>query len=160
MKVILKEYFDDLNERERKLVIIAGIFLGIFLFYTLIYSPIKSAVSSKKQLLIENKETLNWMEGVYKKHNDFNSPELLSSEKLLTVLSNSLRDSNLKDFAYQLEQTSNDDIRLSFANVPYNNLMDWLWSFCGRYGLSVKSFLASSKHSNGIVSVNVVLSQS
>jgi len=159
MKTSLKEYLDELNERERKLVIIGGICLVVFLFYSLIYSPIKSSVSSKKLLLIENKQTLHWMENVYKNHNNFKSPEVLSSEQLLTVLAASLRESNLKDFVYQLEQTSTGDIRLTFPKVPYNNLMSWLWEFCGRYGLSIKTFIASPKSSSGIVVVNLALSQ-
>ncbi len=159
MKVIIKEYFDELNERERKLVVGAGVFLAFFLFYSLVYSPISSAVLRKKQILLENKQTLHWMEEVYTKQKILNPPEALSDEKLLTVLSTSLRASNLKDFTYQLEQTAGGDVRLHFAKVPYNPLVNWLWLFCGKYTLSVKMFSATSKENNGIVEVSLVLSQ-
>lgn len=155
----IKEYFDELNEREQKLVVLAGICLGFFLLYALIYSPIISAVTRKQKLLIENKQTLQWMEEVYSKQKNINSSEVLSNEKLLTVLTSALKNSNLKDFTYQLEQTTTGDVRLSFAKAPYNTLLNWLWSFCGKYSLTVKTFTATPKGDSGIVDVVIVLSQ-
>lgn len=157
MRAAIKDYMDRLNEREQKLVIITGVFLAVFLFYILIYSPLVEYVVSKQRILSEHKETLLWMEKVYESKNNFNSSEVLSNEKLLAVLSNSLDSSNLKRFPYHLEQTSAGDIRLNFAKVPYNYIMSWLWVFCGKYGLSVKDFTANSKSNNGVVSVNIVL---
>lgn len=156
---ILKEYLEEINDRERKLVFIAGAFFIFFLFYSLIYSPITSSVTNKKNILLENKQTLQWMEDVYTKNKNFNSQVVLSNDRLLAVLSNSLRMSNIKNFTYQLEQTSTGDIRLSFANVPYNNLINWLWMFCGKYALGIKTFSATAKGTNGIVSVSLVLGQ-
>ncbi len=155
----IKEYFEQLNERERRWLLVASIFLGLYLFYSLIYSPIKSLVQQKKVILQENKQTLQWMEQVYVRQKNIKPPESLSKEKLLTVLTNSLKTSKLKDFAYQLEQTSDEDIKLSFSKVPYNELVNWLWQFCGRYSLTVKLFSASSKDSSGVINVSVVLSK-
>lgn len=155
----IKAYFEQLNTRERNMLIVAGVLLAFYLFYALIYSPLANAVASKKMTLAENKSTLLWMEDVYGKHHGLKQPEVLTSEKLLTLLSNQLKASKFKNTKYQIEQTNTGDISISFQDVSYNELMKWLWNFCGKHALSIKQFTATSKRSAGVVSATVVLSQ-
>lgn len=153
----IQEYFNDLNARERKLVILASIFCGIFIFYSFVYAPLGKAVEDKKLILQENKQSLVWMEQVYAKQKLVKPPETLPHDKLLTALSNSIRNSDLKNFPYQLEQDTSGDIRLNFAKVPYNIFVNWLWQFSSRYALSLKVFTVTPKGQPGIVEASVVL---
>ena len=155
----IKAYIEQLNTRERNMLMVAGVFLAFYLFYALIYSPISNTVARKKMILAENKNTLLWMEDVYAKYHGLKQPEVLTSEKLLTLLSNQLKASKLKNTKYQIEQMNTGDISISFQEVSYNELMQWLWNFCGKHALSIKQFTANSKRAAGVVSATVVLSQ-
>ena len=121
----IKVYFEQLNTRDRNMLIIAGAFLVFYLFYALIYSPLVNTVLSKKMILEENKSTLLWMEDVFAKHHNLNQPEVLTSDKLLTLLSKQLKASQFKNAKYQIEQTRTGDISISFGEVAYNELMQW-----------------------------------
>lgn len=154
-----KLYIGQLNTRERYMLLLAGIVLVFYIFYALVYSPLANSVSKKQVILSENKQTLLWMENVYDKYHNIQQSEVLSSDKLLSILSTQLKNSNLQDFNYQIEQTSTGDIRLSFSQVSYNDFMQWLWKFCGKYTLIIKQFTAVAKGSPGVVKVNVIISQ-
>lgn len=155
----IRAYIEQLNTRERYLLLLTGLVLAFYIFYTLLYSPLANSVVRKQLILFENKQTLLWMEGVYAQHHKIQRPEVLSSEKLLYLLSNQLKTSNLKDFAYQIEQTGSGDIHLTFAQVAYNEFLQWLWFFCGKHALIVKQFTATAKNYSGVVKISVTLSQ-
>jgi general secretion pathway protein M len=155
----LKIYWETLNDRERLMFTTGAIFLICYIFYAGIYSPLSSAVSEKKILLVEEKETLKWMEEVNNKYDNIKVSEPISSDQVLTLLSEQLKQSNLQRYTYQLEQTSTGDFQLSFEEVPYNNFVKWLWNFCGKYNLAVKQFDVNDKAAAGVVHVMVLLTQ-
>ena len=57
-------YWNNLNERERSLLIIASTCCLLFLFYLLIYSPLVDGVQNKTQQLIEKQDTLAFLRKV------------------------------------------------------------------------------------------------
>ncbi|MDF1757127.1 MAG: type II secretion system protein GspM [Legionellaceae bacterium] len=154
----IKEYLEQINERERRMLLVAAVFLCCYIFYALIYSPLVSSVKDKQKLLTEGKETLQWMKMVRSQYIDVTPTESLSGEEALSELSNELKHSSFQKFHYQLEQTNDGNIQLSFDEVPYNSFVIWLWDFCGKHAITVKQFSVDDKSPAGVVSVMVLLS--
>ena len=49
----MKAYWQQLNEREQRAVLLAGVCLGFYLLYALVYAPLTSAVRNGRNQLLE-----------------------------------------------------------------------------------------------------------
>ena len=144
-------YWNNLNERERWLLIIASACCLLFLFYLLIYSPLVDGVQNKKQQLIEKQDTLAFLRKAKIEQKIIKKVQVLSKGNLLTVLAEQLTASSFHQSPYQLQQTASGDIQLSFDAVPFNPFMHWLWSVNENYSFLIKQFQAEHTVTPGVV---------
>ena len=154
----MKEHWDKLSERERWMLVIGGAFFVIYLLYATIYSPLISALQQRAEQLIEKKETLAWMQTVRQQYVAKNSPKALHAGQLLTVLTDELKKTSFQSFSYRLQQTSSNDIQLSFAKVPYNLFLAWLWRINEHYTLAIKQWNVARTDAPGIVQLSMTFS--
>jgi len=153
----VKAHWNNLNDRERGLVLIAGISCFVYLLYILLYSPLSTARDTAVANWAEKQATLQWMEPLHQFSKTGKAPQLLSKGNLLTEFANQLKVTSFQSFPFQLEQTGSGEIQLSFEEVPYNALVSWLWSLSGRYRFSIKQFNADKKDTPGLVKAMVVI---
>jgi general secretion pathway protein M len=153
----VKAYWANLSDRDRWTLSIGIIFCVLYLFYLLIYAPIVHAVHQKSQQLIEKQETLLWMQNIQKEYKARKKPEALSSGQLLSVLAEQLGNTSFKQYPYQLQQIAANDIQLSFDKVPFNSVMQWLWSINEKYTISIKRLNVDHTDTAGVVKLTVVL---
>lgn len=151
-------YWNNLNERERLLLVLGSVFLGICLFWALIYSPLKLAKETKFQELIEKNETLTWLLQVHQQYTPQKALKKLSTAQLLRVLTEALDKTSLKSFNYQLQQTGASDIQLSFEEVPYHAFMAWLWDMNHTYAMTIKQLNIDHTDTPGIVKLLLIIS--
>lgn len=154
----MKEHWDNLNERERWIVIGGLIFCGFYLFYVLIYSPLNSAIHGKTLQLQDKKDTLVWMQQVKSQYKPQQPLQSLGSGQLLTVLAEQLNTAAFKHFPYRLQQVGKGDIQLLFERVPYNTLVEWLWSFSKKYAITLQQLTIERVETSGLVKAMVILS--
>ncbi len=157
MIVNIKTYWSNLNERERWMLGGGGVCCFFFLLYILIYAPLNNAVHDKSQQLIEQQETLAWMEQARLQRKNVKVPQALSSAKLLSVLADQLKSTSFHGFPYLLQQTGAGDIQLSFDQVPYNPFVTWLRSVSQTYAFSIKQFSAERTDTPGVVKVMLTI---
>ena len=151
----MKTYWDNLNDREQKMLVLGGIFFIVLVMYSLLYAPLIRSISDKKNELHEKQETLVWMQQVLQQRNTLKTPEILSNSKLLSVLAEQLKSTSFHAFPYQLQQMGTGDIQLSFDQVPYNAFVTWLWSVRQNYAFSIKQFNAERTATLGVTKVLV-----
>lgn len=152
---MMKTHWDNLNEREQKMLVLGGGCLVVFLIYILLYAPLLGSVRDKTKQLAEKKDTLTWMQQAHQQRQSIKTPQTLSNSKLLSVLAEQLKSTSFRTFPYQLQQTGSGDIQLSFEQVPYNAFVAWLWSLKQTYAFSVKQFNAQRTDRSGVVKVAV-----
>ncbi|KTD10533.1 type II secretion system protein GspM [Legionella hackeliae] len=150
-------YWNNLNERERWMVGIAAACIIFYLFYLLIYSPLVTAVDTKSTQLQEKKETLAWMEQVRKKPKNQKIPQPITSSKLLALIGSQLNTGSLRPFTYQLQQTGQGEIQLSFEQVPFTQFLAWLWKLSNDYALILKQFSAERTDTPGVVKLTIII---
>lgn len=150
-------YWNNLNERERWMVGGTSIAAIVYLFYLLIYSPLTNAVNSKSAQLLEKKETLAWMKQVEQKPRNKKERQTLSNAKLLAQIGGQLSSGSLRQFPYQLQQTGQGDIQLSFDQVPMIQFLTWLWTVNNDYAIVLKQFSAEQTETSGVVKLTVVI---
>lgn len=150
-------YWNNLNERERWMVGIATVCVIFYLFYLFIYSPLTTAVATKFQQLQEKKETLAWMQQVRNRPTTQKTPQTITSSKLLALIGNQLNTGELRRFTYQLQQTGQGEIQLSFDQVPFSPFLSWLWKLSNDYALNLKQFNAERTETSGVVKLTLIV---
>jgi len=153
----MKEFWSNLNERERITLSIGVIFCFFYLLYLLVFSPLNHAIDNKYQLLSEKKADLLWMEKVKNLQHTKSTKELLTSSKLLTVLTEELNAIYFNKHPYSLKQTGSDEIQLNYDEVPYNGFIKWLWSFNDKYSFVIKKLNIERTNTPGVVKLSLTI---
>jgi len=154
----MNAWWANLSERDRWAAGLGLSFLICYCFYLLVYGPLLNSITSTSLQLKENRETLAWMKQVKEETGSSKNAESLNRNKLLTVVSAQLSGEPLRPFAYQLQQTAQGDILLSFESVPYNLFLTWLWTLNQNYAITMDQFSIEKTKTPGVVKVSVIIS--
>lgn len=153
----MMQYWNNLTDRERWLLVIGGIVSSIFLFYLLVFLPLVDGVHHKTQLLIEKKNTLSFLINAQKQQKTVKKVHVLKQSQLLTVLTEQLTHSSFNQSMYQVQQTASGDIQLSFDAVPFNPLIHWLWAINQQYSLVIKQLHVERTPVSGVVKIVLII---
>lgn len=157
MKARFIKFFDGLNERERRALIIGGVGLVLYLAY-IIYRPLHESVLENETLLSQKIATKNWMKGAEARYVfQEKGVAALDSARVLRVFSDALSHASFHTFPYQLQQLEDGALQLSFESVPYSAFLKWLWSMGQKYKMEVKAFSAEKTEVSGLVRVQLIL---
>ena len=155
---MLKSYWFKLNERDQMALVIGGLILTVLLFYTLIYNPLVTAVSEERTRFIEQNETLKWMKSVEKYSLQGSAKKKnVSGSKLLGIINQQLSQAEFQPFPFQLQQTSNMDIQLSFNKVSFKIFIVWLWSFSEHYQIQIHQLSLEKLDTPGLTKATLIL---
>ena len=152
----MKAYWQQLNERDQVAVGVAGICIVAYLLYALVFSPLSNKVLYAKQHWQEKNRTLTWMQRVQQNYSHEKRPQTVEAGNLLSLLTHVLKQVSFQRFPYQLAQTSNGEIQLSFDEVPYNAFIVWLREQSTKYTLTVKNIDINKTKTSGVVKAVVI----
>lgn len=156
----MKTYLNTLNDREKWMVIVAGVSLFIYGYYLLLYAPLSNQVNQKSTQLIEKTETLEWMKQVRMQKRSAKRKESVDNSQLLTILASQLKNNKTLKFPYQLQQTGSGDVQLTFDAVPFQNFIQWLAKISEVYSINIKQFDVEKTSTPGVTRLMIILSAS
>ncbi|MFO2503426.1 GspM family type II secretion system protein LspM [Legionella pneumophila serogroup 1] len=156
----MKTYLNTLNDREKWMVIVAGVSLFIYGYYLLLYAPLSNQVNQKSTQLIEKTETLEWMKQVRMQKRSAKRKESVDNSQLLTILASQLKNNKTLKFPYQLQQTGSGDVQLTFDEVPFQNFIQWLAKINEVYSINIKQFDVEKTSTPGVTRLMIILSTS
>ncbi|CCD05947.1 TPA: GspM family type II secretion system protein LspM [Legionella pneumophila] len=156
----MKTYLNTLNDREKWMVIVAGVSLFIYGYYLLLYAPLSNQVNQKSTQLIEKTETLEWMKQVRMQKRSAKRKESVDNSQLLTILASQLKNNKTLKFPYQLQQTGSGDVQLTFDTVPFQNFIQWLAKINEVYSINIKQFDVEKTSTPGVTRLMIILSTS
>ncbi|CZG22416.1 TPA: type II secretion system protein M [Legionella pneumophila] len=156
----MKTYLNKLNDREKWMVIVAGVSLFIYGYYLLLYAPLSNQVNQKSTQLIEKTETLEWMKQVRMQKRSAKRKESVDNSQLLTILASQLKNNKTLNFPYQLQQTGSGDVQLTFDAVPFQNFIQWLAKINEVYSINIKQFDVEKTSIPGVTRLMIILSTS
>jgi general secretion pathway protein M len=154
----MKAYLNSLNERERKMVLGTIICVLIYVYYYLLYTPLNTNLELKSSLLVEKKETLIWMNQIKKHQKPASTKQNISNNQLLTILATQLKESDTLKYPYQLQQTGQGDIQLTFQQVPFNAFITWLIKVNQGYSINIKQLDVNKTDTPGMTQLMVIIS--
>ena len=157
----MKEWFEQLERRERLLVSIAGA-LGVFALIVMLgVRPIMNQskrgherVADKRELLAELTEVaarLGPQRGA--------APTNVSStsQSLVLVIDQSTRSAGLAQYLKRNQPDGTSSIRLRFENAPFDTLVAWLQGLQNQHGISVTTANIDTAAASGRVNCNLTL---
>lgn len=121
----LKTWFNNLADREQKLVIVCAIAIVIAIFYFAIWSPLHTSVDSEKLALERAKSDLIWVkeQGARASLLRQNNSQQSYSGSLSQLINQTSRQANI---SLSRLQPMNDDLMVSIDQVEFNRLLMWL----------------------------------
>jgi general secretion pathway protein M len=140
----MKNWFNQLASRERRVLIIGIIALAGILFYFMLWEPLIIARAQLEKIVIAQQATLDWMneaatEIQQLRHNSqaISSPN--RSQSLLNLIDKSIRTGALSKTNKRIEAKGKQEVRLHFENVSFTELMRWLGQLYNQYQIQINS---------------------
>lgn len=156
----IKEYFNNLESREKNLVITAAVLIGLLIPYQFMWKPFSESLENsqirvdaqRKQLVIMQQQaqeikSMRGAGGIVAQPGRQFLNNLINTEARKNGLSNSLK----------TKAESNNKVRVSMDNVPFDNVMKWLDQLVSRNGIIVTKLTVDRQPSVGRVNVSVYL---
>lgn len=157
----IRAWWENLLERERRMLSVGGFIVGILVIYALIWSPLSNLVFDYKTQVTSKRQLLVFLQRASQKISQLQSSGIsvdasVKSGGLLTVVEQSLSSQQLSHYLKQVQQPTQNQITLNFDNVPFDKLMQWLQMLITTQGVRVVHFSAT-RLSMGEANVQVVL---
>ncbi|WP_371194338.1 type II secretion system protein GspM [Glaciecola sp. SC05] len=121
----LKQWFLQLSERERILVVAASAVSIVVLFYYLVWSPLHQAVDTQSAALENDRKLLVWVQEQSSRAQMLQSTGQQSSfsGSLTQLVNQTTREANI---LVSRLQPQGEELQVWIDQVPFNSLMRWL----------------------------------
>jgi len=154
----LADWFQALNQRERRLVGIAGLIGVVVILYTLI--SLDRSVMHTQARLAQKQQDLAWMRSV--------EPQLAaagpavaaptSQRSFIVIVDQSAREVGLG--APSSEPSPQGGLNVRLEKAPFDTLVGWLARLAQQYRVSVQSATIDGAGAPGLVNATIVLRSS
>ena len=158
-------WFQDLEQREQRLVLIGAAVVLLTLFYLLLIEPTanrlnkaKDTYASAQELNVFMKQTQQKVASQKKNKQPMNI-ELIPKNKLLAFLDNSMRKYKIARQLSSISPGKEQGANLRFDSVNYSHLMQWLSDIHFKNGINLTSITVTPtlQSNSGIVKATMVL---
>ena len=147
----MKDWWQQLNEREQILVSVMGSLIGIFLLYSLIWQPLNENLIKAQKKLVRQQALLIWVNENTQRFQQLNKNGTSSSKGSLSSTVN--RTSRERQITVTRMQPQGDDLQVWIDEVAFKNLLKWLEDLSLNEGLQVKGIDLSQSDEEGVVRV-------
>ena len=153
----IREWFNSLDQKDKKITIIAGIGLLIFVVYFLLLSPLNESVTDLKQKVASQQKSVNWMKQQVPLirgttgSGDSNQSQL----PLASIVNNTTKTYSLP--VSRRDSKSPNEMQIWFDNVSFNSFLQWSSEISSKHGITIVMVNIRSRDRDGIASINVKL---
>jgi len=160
----LREHWDNLADRERRAVSIGGVLVFILLVYLLLWLPLSDAVANNQMNVKTQRALLQYLQNANEKIQTLKAQGIqlnnTDSGDLLTITEKTLSSQQLSLYLKQVQQPKQNQLTLTFQQVPFDKMMEWLSGLTNTQGVDVMQFSAEKLSDVGTANVMMTLSLS
>ena len=136
----VREWFDNLSERERNLVYAAGALVGVALVYLVLVLPFQASGKRMASRVQQKTADLAWMQA--------SAPQAMAAagvakagggESLVVLVDRTAREAGLGAALRDQSPDGNNGLRLQIEGASFDTLVTWLASLQQQHGVSIES---------------------
>jgi general secretion pathway protein M len=159
----MKEWFEQLEQRERLLVAAAGVLVIIALVVLLIIQPISSQTSRGLERVTDKRALLTELEQVAQRigpqAGGVSSVIGANTDSLVVVVDQTTRSAGLAAYLKRNQPDGANSIRLRFENAPFDTIVEWLAELDVNFSMSATSANIDMAADPGRVNCNFTLAR-
>lgn len=142
----IKVWWQELNLREQRLVLVMGAAISFFLLYSLLWQPLNDSLTKTKKRLASRQALLTWVTDNTARYQSVKSTggNKQSGGSLSSIIN---RTANQQQLAITRMQPQGDVLLVWLDSAPFTQLLFWLEQLTNNEGLKVQAIdLAKGKN--------------
>jgi general secretion pathway protein M len=148
----IKGWWQGLNIREQRLVLLMGAATSVFLFYSLIWQPLNESLVKTQQTLTSRQALLTWVtENTARYQNVKSTDGSKESNGSLSSIVN--RTANQQQLTITRMQPQGDNLQVWLDSASFTQLLFWLEHLANNENLQVQAIDLAQGDKQGEVSV-------
>jgi general secretion pathway protein M len=159
----MKNWWNNLSERERWITGGGGALVLFFLVYALLWHPFRTSLLNLRQTVASQRQDLAWMQQAAAEVKRLSaSPTVVTTrqsnpQSLLTLVDQTARTAGLGTVIKRIEPQGEDKLRVQFEQVDFDQLVRWLGSLEQEHGVTSASVTIDRQSEAGQVDARLVL---
>lgn len=154
----MKEWYANLQPRERMMVIAGGIALGLMLFYAAVWDPLTSGARAKAEAVIEQQKVLQWMKQSaedVKRLSPTAAAQLPQGQSLLGVVDQTAKSSGLAAALKRVKPEGENKVSVWMEGAAFDDMVRWMENLKRTYGVEVDNITVDRKNEPGKVDARI-----
>lgn len=136
--VAIKAWWQGLNLRERRLVLISGVCASVFLLYNLLWLPLNESLTNTEKMVANRQALLTWVTENTARYQTIKSTTGVkkSSGSISSIVN---RTAEQQQLTITRLQPQGDSLQVWIDSAPFNQLLLWLENLASNEGLQVQA---------------------
>lgn len=156
------QWFNQLNGRERYILIAGAMLSLILLVYALAWQPFITSKQDVESSIIAQQATLAWMRQTAAEIQQLRQQanpktSTTGNQSLLSMIDTALNQGALAKVPKRIEPQGEDSVRVNFDEVNFTALNQWLADLYNRYGIQVATSTIERQRSADRVKARLLL---
>jgi general secretion pathway protein M len=156
----MKEWFEQLEARERRMVIGGGVLLLLMMIYFLGWEPFINRLHELRDSTQRKQVEVAWMQNAAKQvkqlqANNKAPAHLGSGQSLLGVIDRSAKLKKLGDSVKRIQPDGSNKARVSLESAKFDVVIAWLEELERRYGVGIETVTFEKREEAGLVDARI-----
>jgi len=157
----VKAWFDSLELRERRVLIIGALLLAVALFYVMVWEPLEDGVENLRERNAEQQALLQWMrqataEVKQLRGSSGRPAQLAKGQSLLAAIDRAARSTQLGGALKRVQPDGSTRARVWLEGASFDLLVRWLDGLQRQQGVRVVSSVFEAREEKGRVDARLV----
>lgn len=158
----IKEWWQQLTQREKQMVSAGSAVLSLFVLYAGIWSPYLDHLADMRKRIETGTHTLAWMQAADQRLRKLSVQTAANGKAdspvaLMTFLQKQLEQTRLESALSELKQTGGDTVQINFHRVEFDKLIALLMTAVKQKQVTIQQLSVVTSDSPGMVNADVVL---
>lgn len=159
----MKEWFAELQPRERMLVISGVVAAALLLFYAAVWDPLTSGASAKAVTVEEQQKLVAWMQqasaDVKRLRPTAAAPaQIPAGQSLLGIIDQTSKGANLGGAVKRVKPEGENKVSVWMEEASFDDMVRWIENLHRIYGVQVDSITIDRKNTPGKVDARIEFS--
>ncbi len=159
----MKEWWENISQRERLMLGSAGIFLVASGVYFFVISPFTERFDKLRDAVPEKRQELAWMQEaameVRALQRGGQSKAHKSGGSVMTIIDKTAKRLGLGKQLKRIEPDGQDGAKVWLEDVPHDDVMRWLHSLKAKYGVAAASLSLEAGEAPGRIKARLTLTR-